>query len=82
VFFGTTRIARRVICQALEDLTDLDTDTRQDAIRWVGSQDFDHACMEAQLDSHQIKKFIAQMMKLPTGIRRKKARQLINKYLD
>jgi len=38
--------------------------------------------MEAQLDSSQIKKFIAQMMKLPTGIRRKKAKQLINRYLD
>jgi len=81
VFFGTMKIARRVVFQSIEDATDLDPDIRQDALRWIGSQDFIEACSEAELDSVQLKKFIAQIMKLPIGIRRKQVQSLLDKYL-
>lgn len=80
MFFGTTRIARKVVFQALEDSTDLDTDIRQDAINWIGSPNFQEACREAGLDYLQIKNFMLQVMKLPAGIRRKKIKDLLGKY--
>ena len=55
----------------------MDADIRDDATRWIRSPDFDEACMEAELDSAMMKKFILQIMKLPVGIRRKKAKELM-----
>lgn len=81
MFFGTMKIAKRVVFQAIEDATDLDADIRQDALRWIGSQDFIEACSEAGLDSVQLKKFVAQIMKLPTGIRRKQVQSLLDRYI-
>lgn len=81
MFFGTSQIARRVIFQAIEDAASMDADIRDDATRWIRSPDFDEACMEAELDSAMMKKFILQIMKLPVGIRRKKAKELMAKYL-
>lgn len=81
MFFGTSQIARRVIFQAIEDAASQDADIRNDATRWIRSPDFDDACMEAELDSTMMKKFIIQIMKLPVGIRRKKAKELMKKYL-
>jgi hypothetical protein len=37
--------------------------------------------MEAELDADMMKKFYAQILKLPVGIRRKKAKELLRKYL-
>jgi hypothetical protein len=81
VFFGTSQIARRVIFQAIEDAASWETDIQEDAIRWIRSEAFDEACMEAELDSAMMKKFIVQVMKLPIGIRRKKAKEMLKKYL-
>jgi hypothetical protein len=80
VFFGTAKIARNIVFQALEDSTDLDTDIRQDAINWMATPDFQEACKEASLDYLQIKNFMIQIMKLPNGIRRKKIKDLLGKY--
>lgn len=80
MFFGTTKIARGIVFQALEDSTDLDTDTRQDAIRWMASPDFQEACREGGLDYTQIQKFMIQIMNLPPGIRRKKIKDLLGRY--
>lgn len=81
MFFGTSQIARKVIFQAIEDAASHEADIRDDATRWIRSPDFDEACMEAELDSSMMKKFIIQIMKLPVGIRRKKAKELMRKYL-
>lgn len=81
MFFGTSQIARKVIFQAIEDAASEEVDTRDDAIRWMRSSDFDEACMEAELDSAMMKKFYSQILKLPIGIRRKKAKELMGKYL-
>lgn len=81
MFFGTSQIARKVIFQAIEDAASEEADIRDDAIRWMRSSDFDEACMEAELDSAMMKKFYAQILKLPVGIRKKKARELLRKYL-
>ena len=81
MFFGTSQIARKVIFQAIEDAASEEADIRDDAIRWVRSSDFDEACMEAELDSAMMKKFYSQILKLPIGIRRKKAKELMGKYL-
>lgn len=81
MFFGTSQIARKVIFQALEDAASEEADIRDDAIRWIRSPHFDEACMEAELDSLLMKKFYAQILKLPIGIRRKKTKELLRKYL-
>ena len=81
MFFGTSQIARKVIFQALEDAASQEADIRDDAIRWMRSPSFDEACMEAELDAAMMKKFYAQMLRLPIGIRRKKTKELLRKYL-
>ena len=81
MFFGTSQIARKVIFQAIEDAASEEADIRDYAIRWMRSSDFDEACMEAELDSSMMKKFYSQILKLPVGIRRRKAKELMKKYL-
>ncbi len=81
MFFGTTRIARKVIAQAIEDITDSDPDIRETAINWIKSLDFDSACNEAELDPTQMRLFAGRIMKLPVGIRRNKVQELLYKYL-